>query len=109
MRRGAGWDEFYQAVTPCWPPLGRRASTRSPTCGAGGIAAKEELSSARPVALIDYTAQLAAPLLGLFGNDDTHPSPAQVDQHEAELKLHGKAYESHRCDGAGHGIFYYFY
>ena len=43
------------------------------------IAAKEELSSARSVAPIDYTAQIAAPLLGLFGNDDTHPSPAQMD------------------------------
>jgi hypothetical protein len=52
--------------------------------------AEEELSPARPAVPIDYTAQLAAPLLGLFGNDDTHPSPAQVDQHEAELKRHGK-------------------
>jgi carboxymethylenebutenolidase len=30
-----------------------------------------------------------------------------VDQHEAELKKHGKAYEFYRYDGAGHGIFYY--
>ena len=63
------------------------------------IAAKEELSPARPVAPIDYTAQIAAPLLGLFGNDDTHPSPAQVDLYDAELKRHGKAYEFHRYDG----------
>ncbi len=27
--------------------------------------------------------------------------------HEAELKRHGKAYEFHRYDGAGHGFFYY--
>ena len=50
---------------------------------------------------IDYTADLTAPLLGLFGNDDTHPSPEQVDLHEAELKRHGKDYEFHRYDGAG--------
>jgi carboxymethylenebutenolidase len=75
--------------------------------GGGVIQAPEELSPARPVAPIDYTADLSAPLLGLFGNDDTHPSPAQVDQHEAELKRHGKDYEFHRYDGAGHGFFYY--
>ena len=60
-----------------------------------------------PVAPIDLTAGLSAPLLGLFGNDDSHPSPAQVDLHEAELKRHGKDYEFHRYDGAGHAFFYY--
>ena len=59
------------------------------------------------VAPIDYTADLCAPLLGLFGNDDRHPAPAQVDQHEAELKRYGKAYEFYRYDGASHGFFYY--
>jgi carboxymethylenebutenolidase len=75
--------------------------------GGGVIASREELSPSRPVAPIDYTADLAAPLLGVFGNDDSHPSPEQVDLHEAELKRHGKAYEFHRYDGAGHGFFYY--
>ena len=27
--------------------------------------------------------------------------------HEEELKKHGKNYEFHRYDGAGHGFFYY--
>jgi carboxymethylenebutenolidase len=71
--------------------------------GGGVVGAREELSPARPVAPIDYTADLEAPLLGLFGTDDSHPSPAQADLHEAELKRHGKAYEFHRYDGAGHG------
>jgi carboxymethylenebutenolidase len=75
--------------------------------GGGVIASQEELSEARPVAVIDYTADLAAPLLGIFGNDDSHPSPAQVDQHEAELERHGKAFDFYRYDGAGHGFFYY--
>jgi carboxymethylenebutenolidase len=75
--------------------------------GGGVIASQEELSPSRPVAPIDYTADLASPLLGVFGNDDSHPSPEQVDLHEAELKRHGKAYEFHRYDGAGHGFFYY--
>jgi carboxymethylenebutenolidase len=68
---------------------------------------EEELSPAHPVAPIDYTADLQAPLLGLFGNDDRHPSPEQVSLHEAELKRHGKTYEFYRYDGAGHGFFYY--
>jgi carboxymethylenebutenolidase len=59
------------------------------------------------VAPIDLTEGLSAPLLGLFGNDDQHPTPEQVNQHEAELKRHGKEYEFHRYDGAGHGFFYY--
>jgi carboxymethylenebutenolidase len=75
--------------------------------GGGVIAAKDQLSEAHPVAPIDYTAELTAPLLGLFGNDDRHPSPEQVDLHEAELKRYGKAYEFHRYDGASHGFFYY--
>ena len=75
--------------------------------GGGVIAAQEQLSPAQPVAVIDYTADLAAPLLGLFGNDDRYPTPEQVNQHEAELKRHGKDYEFHRYDGASHGFFYY--
>jgi carboxymethylenebutenolidase len=75
--------------------------------GGGVVMSAEELSEARPVAPIDYTADLTAPLLGLFGNDDSHPTPEQVNRHEAELKGHGKQYEFHRYDGAGHGFFYY--
>ena len=75
--------------------------------GGGVIAGKDELTPARPVAVIDYTGDLAAPLLGLFGNDDRYPSPEQVDQHEAALKRLGKQYQFHRYDGASHGFFYY--
>ena len=46
-------------------------------------------------------------MLGIFGNEDRAPSPEQVDLHEAELKKHGKNYEFHRYDGAGHGFTYY--
>ena len=68
---------------------------------------KEELNPKTPVAPIDYTKDLSCPLLGLFGNEDAAPTPEQVNQHEAELKKHGKNYEFHRYDGAGHGFFYY--
>jgi carboxymethylenebutenolidase len=75
--------------------------------GGGVVMAADQLSPARPVAPIDLTKDLDAPLLGLFGNDDQFPPPDQVDQHEQELKKHGKTYEFHRYDGAGHGFFYY--
>jgi carboxymethylenebutenolidase len=77
-------------------------------CWGGGVVMKqEELTPKRPVAPIDYTKDLSCPMIGLFGNDDKSPSPEQVNQHEAELKKHGKNYEFHRYDGAGHGFFYY--
>jgi carboxymethylenebutenolidase len=75
--------------------------------GGGVVAAKEQLNPKQPVAPIDYTNDLQIPLLGLFGNDDQRPSPADVDKHEEELKKQGKNYEFHRYDGAGHGFFYY--
>ena len=75
----------------------------------GGVvpAADAAPNPKQPKAAIDYTEQLNIPLLGIFGNDDTHPTPEQVDIHEAELKKHGKEYVFRRWDGAGHGFFYY--
>ncbi|HZU61430.1 MAG TPA: dienelactone hydrolase family protein [Solirubrobacteraceae bacterium] len=55
--------------------------------------------------LVDQLANLRAPLLGLFGNEDQYPSPAQVDELEEILKQLGKPYEFHRYDGAGHAFF----
>lgn len=71
------------------------------------VAAKERLTPSQPVAPIDYTADLACPLLGLFGNDDQSPTPEEVDIHEEELKKYGKNYKFYRYDGAGHGFWYY--
>ena len=71
------------------------------------VASAEELSPNNPVAPIDLTSQLGCPLLGIFGNDDRSPTPEQVDIHEAELKKHGKDYEFHRYDGAGHAFWSY--
>jgi carboxymethylenebutenolidase len=84
-----GWD----AVADLW--------------GGGVVMGPDDLSDARPVAPIDLTAGLTAPLLGLFGNDDRYPTPEQVDQHEAALARLGKDYQFHRYDGASHGFFYY--
>ena len=73
--------------------------------GGGVITSADRLTPSQPVAPIDMTANLACPLLGLFGNEDQRPSPAEVDQTEEELKRQGKTYEFHRYDDAGHGFF----
>jgi carboxymethylenebutenolidase len=65
----------------------------------------DQLTPRQPVAPIEYTAGLACPLLGLFGNDDTNPSPTDVDATAAELERLGKTYLFHRYDGAGHAFF----
>ena len=69
------------------------------------VASADQLTPATPVAPIDMTANLACPLLGLFGADDANPDPAQVAQIEEELKRHGKTYEFHTYEGAGHAFF----
>jgi carboxymethylenebutenolidase len=48
---------------------------------------------------------LSCPLLGLFGNEDQHPSPEQVDELDKLLTEAGKEHEFHRYDGAGHAFF----
>ena len=77
-------------------------------CWGGGVSMRpEELSPSRPVAPIDYAADLKCPLLGIFGNEDHMPTPEQVDELEETLKKYGKDYTFYRYDGAGHGIWYY--
>ena len=73
--------------------------------GGGVICPPEELTDRQPVAPIEYTKDMACPILGLFGNEDARPSPEDVDKTEEELKKHNKNYEFHRWDGAGHGFF----
>lgn len=65
------------------------------------------LNAKRPIAPIDLTEKMTAPLLGLFGNDDANPTADQVNRTEARLKQHGKRYEFHRYDKAGHAFFNY--
>ena len=69
------------------------------------VAAPEDLTPARPVAPIDRTPDLRCPLLGLFGAEDTNPSPEQTAQIEAALRAHGKTYEFHTFENAGHAFF----
>lgn len=55
--------------------------------------------------LVDRAAQLSCPLLGLFGADDTYPSPDEVAELDAALVAAGKEHEFHSFDGAGHAFF----
>ncbi|HSG43726.1 MAG TPA: dienelactone hydrolase family protein [Anaerolineales bacterium] len=85
----------FDAIVDCW--------------GGRVVMAESDLNEKTPVAPIDYTKDLPCPILGIFGNDDTSPTPEQVNEQEEALKKHGKDYEFHRYDGAGHGFFYYIY
>ena len=81
----------FDAIVDCW--------------GGRVVMTPDQLNANFPVSPLEYTKDLPCPILGIFGNDDANPTPDQVNQHEAELKKHGKTYEFHRYDGAGHGFF----
>lgn len=55
--------------------------------------------------LVGMLGDLACPLLGLFGADDTHPAPAENADLAAALDKHGKTHDFHTYDGAGHAFF----
>jgi carboxymethylenebutenolidase len=57
------------------------------------------------VPLVDRSPLVRCAILGLFGNDDQFPTPAQVDELEKTLQSNGKDIEFHRYDGAGHAFF----
>ncbi len=77
-------------------------------CWGGGVFMSEEmLNEKRPHSPHEFAADLSCPLIGIFGNDDLHPSADEVNRLEALLKENGKDYTFYRYDGAGHGIWYY--
>jgi carboxymethylenebutenolidase len=84
-------SEAFDAGVDCW--------------GGRVIMPKEELNPKQPVSPIELTAKMHGPLLGIFGNDDQYPTPAEVNEIEETLRKFGKEYEFHRYDGAGHGFF----
>jgi carboxymethylenebutenolidase len=55
--------------------------------------------------LVDQLANLRCPLLGLFGNEDSYPSPEQVNELDEILTRENKPHEFHRYDDAGHAFF----
>lgn len=53
---------------------------------------------------IELAGNMAGPMIGIFGNEDQNPTPADVDDLDAALTAAGIAHEFHRYDGAGHGF-----
>ena len=52
----------------------------------------------------DLSDRIQCPLLGLFGEDDPNPSPADVAKIDTELTRLGKTHEFHSYPGAGHAF-----
>ena len=57
--------------------------------------------STAPIELVD---NIQGSIIGIFGNEDQNPSPADVDDIDAALTAAGVEHEFHRYDGAGHGF-----
>ena len=57
----------FDAVIDCW--------------GGRLVMTPDQLTPKNPVSPLDYTKDLTCPILGLFGNDDSNPTPEQVNQH----------------------------
>ena len=75
-------------------------------CYVGGVVMNpDQLSAAHPTSPIDLTPQMQAPLLGLFGKEDRNPDPTMVARMGEELTKHGKTFEFHSYDDAGHAFF----
>jgi carboxymethylenebutenolidase len=55
--------------------------------------------------IIGLAKDLSCPLLGLFGADDTHPSPDETAALAKVLSELGKEHEFRTYDGAGHAFF----
>lgn len=57
-----------------------------------------------PATPFDTLKNIRCPVVGFFGNEDTHPSPEHVNAIDAELTRHHIEHTFHRYDGVGHGF-----
>lgn len=57
--------------------------------------------SPAPITLAD---RIKCPVMGIFGNEDQGPSPADVNDYQEALRKSGVDNSFHRYDGAGHGF-----
>lgn len=87
----AGCNLELDAAVDCW--------------GGNVIPTPDRINENQPTPVIEMTPGMRCPILGLFGNDDANPDVEQVNAIESELRKHGKDYEFHRYDGAGHAFF----
>ena len=73
--------------------------------GAFVVASPPEGMPLRVGPIVDLAPNLSCPLLGLFGAEDQHPAPAEVEELGRALTTAGKEFEFHTFDGAGHAFF----
>lgn len=73
----------------------------------GGSVLPQPAVEGRPAGqgVIGRAPDMAMPLLGIFGNDDSNPDTAQVDEIDRVLTELGKEHTFYRYDGAGHAFF----
>ncbi len=64
-----------------------------------------ENSPMKVTGLLHLAPNLSCPLLGLFGKEDSFPTPDEVNNLDNELTKLGKEHEFHSYDGAGHAFF----
>ena len=55
--------------------------------------------------IIGLAKDLSCPLLGLFGAEDSNPSPEETAELSKVLSDLGKEHEFHTYEGAGHAFF----
>jgi carboxymethylenebutenolidase len=53
---------------------------------------------------IDLVKQMECEVIGFYGNNDSNPSPADVDDYSAALTTAGISHQFHRYAGAGHAF-----
>jgi carboxymethylenebutenolidase len=53
---------------------------------------------------IDLAANIPCPVIGFFGNNDTNPSPVDVDDYSDALSVAGISHQFHQYEGVGHAF-----
>ena len=94
---GHCWGGRVAWVGPCYNPDYKASAVLY----GGRIKLAMGEDSAPP---IELAGNITCPMLGLFGNDDQNPSPADVADLDAALVAAGVEHEFHAYDGAGHGF-----
>jgi carboxymethylenebutenolidase len=73
--------------------------------GGGVVTGSPPGSPMRVPPILGLVKDLSCPLLGLFGADDTRPSPAETAILAEELAKHDKRFDFQVYEGAGHAFF----
>jgi carboxymethylenebutenolidase len=75
-------------------------------CWGGGITADAApVTPQRPTPIVDLIPRLSCPLYVVCGEEDTNPSPAQIEVLRQRLEQHGKTFIIDVFKGAGHAFF----